>query len=91
MTVRDPFALECREVVELLTEFLEGALAPEDRARLEQHLLVCPPCTQYLGQLRSTISQLGDLRAVPGPVAVAPAVLDAFRQWKRKGGGGEGA
>ena len=57
--------LTCREVVELLTDHLEGALAPGERARVEEHLATCPDCTAYVEQLRTTIGVLGRLREVP--------------------------
>ena len=84
MTVRDPAVLECKEVVELVTEFLGSALAPVDRARLEQHLLVCPPCTLHVAQVRATIAHIAKLRASDAPVDVSPALVDLFRQWKKK-------
>jgi anti-sigma factor RsiW len=59
----------CREVVELVTEYLEGAMPPEDREVFERHLLVCPPCATYLDQIRSTVMD---------------GLLDAFRGWKRE-------
>jgi anti-sigma factor RsiW len=82
--VRDPATLECREVVEVVSEFLDGALAAGDRARVEQHLLVCPPCTRYLAQMRSTVGSLGDLGAAREPVEVGQKLVELFRQWKRK-------
>jgi hypothetical protein len=86
MTVRDPARLECREVVELVTEFLGDALTPEERARLEQHLLVCPPCTLHVAQVRSTIGHLAELRTDGAPVRLAPTLVDLFRQWKKRAG-----
>lgn len=80
--VSHPTELTCNEVVELVTEFLDGALPAEDRARLEQHLLVCPPCTLHLGQVRATIEHVGELREPASPVA--PATLELFRAWKRR-------
>ena len=82
MTLRDPALLTCQEVVEHVTELLEGALPPEDRVRLEQHLLVCPPCTLHLAQLKSSISLTGQLLRGAEP---APAnAIDVFRRWKSK-------
>src|SRR5258706_107737 len=96
--VPHPTALTCKEVVELVTELLGDALAPEDRARLEQHLLVCPPCTLHVGQVRSTVALLGDLREparLPSDTALAgdlreaagspAAALEVFRRWKARG------
>jgi anti-sigma factor RsiW len=82
--VRDLEALECREVVELVTEFLGGAMVPEDRARLEQHLLVCPPCTAHVAQMKSTVEHLARLAAVDAAPAVSPALVDMFRNWKKR-------
>jgi hypothetical protein len=83
VTVRDPTTLKCNEVVELVTDFLSEALSPEDRARLEQHLLVCPPCTIFVGQMRTTVTLAAGLRA--GPEAdSAPALVDVFRRWMQK-------
>jgi anti-sigma factor RsiW len=75
--------LSCREVVELLGDYLEGAMAPGDRARLEEHLAECDGCAAYLEQLRATIRFSGRLpqEAVP-PAAMAP-LLEAFRAWRR--------
>jgi anti-sigma factor RsiW len=97
VTVRDPAVLECREVVEIVSDLLDDALAAADRARVEQHLLVCPPCAGYVAQVKATIVHLSDLAAPDPPAAsdasatssaVAPALVEAFRQWKRKGTGG---
>jgi anti-sigma factor RsiW len=80
MTVRDPATLTCRELVELLTDLLSDALPAEDRARLEQHLLVCPPCTLHLSQLKTSIALTAELRqsAEPAPV------VELFRRWKAR-------
>jgi hypothetical protein len=86
MTVRHPARLECREVVELVTEFLGDALTPTERARVEQHLLVCPPCTLHIAQVRSTIGHLAELRAGGAPIQVGPALVDLFREWKKRDG-----
>jgi anti-sigma factor RsiW len=81
VTVRDPTSLVCKEVVELVTEFLSDALSPEERARLEQHLLVCPPCTAHVGQVKSTIELAARLRDEP-TAGVEPALTELFRRWK---------
>ncbi len=76
--------LACKDVVELTTELLGGGLDPVARAHIEQHLLVCPPCTMHLGQLRRTIALAGEL-ATPAPASdVPPTLLAAFRK-KREG------
>ena len=79
MSVED---VRCQEVVDILTDFLEGAMPPAERIRLEQHLAMCEGCMNYLEQLRTSIHLLGGLddHAVPPP-AVAE-LLDKFRAWK---------
>ena len=51
--------LACHELVELVTDYLEDALAPLERARLERHLDQCAGCREYLAQMRQTIQALG--------------------------------
>ena len=74
--------LTCRELVELVTDYLEGALEPDDRLRFDEHLADCPGCTSYVEQMRETIRLTGRLREEDvGIEAVAP-LLQAFRRWK---------
>ncbi|MEM6110289.1 zf-HC2 domain-containing protein [Mycobacterium sp. 050272] len=54
--------LQCREMVELVTAYLEDTLDVDDRARFETHLRGCEGCTAYLDQLRVTIGTLGAIR-----------------------------
>ena len=84
MTVRDPARLTCQEVVELVTELLADSLAPEDRIRVEQHLLVCPPCTLHVGQLKATIELTGELHNAATVADLDPALTNLFRNWRRK-------
>jgi predicted anti-sigma-YlaC factor YlaD len=55
--------IACQEVVELVTDYLEGALSPEDAARFEQHLSLCEGCEAYLDQMRVTIAMVGRIGA----------------------------
>ena len=76
--------LSCQELVELVTAYLDDALAPADRARFEAHIAGCDGCTGYIEQIRVTIALTG--RLVPeqlDPDAKAE-LLDAFRDWKRR-------
>jgi hypothetical protein len=84
VTLPGAASLTCKQVVELVTELLSDVLPVEDRVRVEQHLLVCPPCTLHLSQMRSTVDFASRLRAA-SPVAPSPALVDLFRQWKAKG------
>ena len=74
----DTEALSCQELVELVTAYLEGALAEPQRVAFEEHLELCPGCDRYLVQIRQTIDLLGEL---PEESLSAPArqrLLDAF-------------
>jgi anti-sigma factor RsiW len=74
--------LVCREAVELVTDYLEGALPGPERARFEAHLAVCPHCTEYLSQMRRTLDALGRIE----PEALEPDVQDElvalYRRWQ---------
>jgi anti-sigma factor RsiW len=54
--------MTCRELVELVTDYLDGALGPTDRARFEAHVDRCAGCRAHLGQMRTTIWAVGQLR-----------------------------
>jgi anti-sigma factor RsiW len=75
--------LSCQEVVELLGDYLEGAMAPADRARLEEHLADCEGCAAYLEQLRATVRLSGRLPDEAVPAAAMAPLLAAFRAWRR--------
>jgi anti-sigma factor RsiW len=80
-----PGDLACRELVELVTDYLEGALAPDERVAFELHLAVCDGCTAYLRQFRDTLRVAGRLTERSIPVDVQDRLLEAFRGWKRGG------
>ena len=71
--------LPCREVVELLTDYLEGALDPPTRGRVEHHLSLCPPCVTYLEQLRTTVRVVGQLPEATLPPEALAELEAAFR------------
>ena len=74
--------LTCRELVEIVTDYLEGQLPSRDRLRFDEHLLVCPGCTTYLEQMRETIRLTGVLREEDVPAPAREELLEAFRHWK---------
>lgn len=74
--------LPCDELTELVTDYLEDALEPDERARLEAHLEVCEGCRAYLEQVRQTVLVLGHLPAEELSPASRERVLDAFRAWR---------
>jgi anti-sigma factor RsiW len=75
--------MSCRELVELVTGYLEGVLAPPERARFEQHLEACPYCVVYVSQMREVIGTLGKLSEEAISAPAREALLGAFRDWKR--------
>jgi anti-sigma factor RsiW len=81
----DPEWLTCRELVELVTDYFDGALTPEARRRFEEHIAVCPPCRIHLGQMRETVRLLGSLDEEHIPARARDSLLHAFRDWKRGG------
>jgi anti-sigma factor RsiW len=76
--------LTCREFVELATDYLEGALPPEEHARFEQHLVVCDGCEIYLEQMRQTVEMLGRLTEEDLSAEAQEQLLAVFRHWKGK-------
>ncbi|HEX2185731.1 MAG TPA: zf-HC2 domain-containing protein [Chloroflexota bacterium] len=74
--------LTCRELVELVTEYLEGVLPAGERTRVEAHLAHCPGCRNYLQQMRRTIDTLGRLSEDSLPEEAKQKLLAAFRSWK---------
>ncbi len=83
-----PVDLTCREVVELVTDYLETRLSPEDRTRFELHLVYCDPCRTYVGQMRQVLTATGELTEDSVPPETRDSLLRAFRTWKAGGGGG---
>ena len=81
MTIDD--ALTCQEVAELVTEYLENALLPEMRKRLEEHVTDCPGCETYIEQIRQTIGMLHLLAEEPAFPATKQELLQRFRKWKK--------
>ena len=69
----------CQEVVDLVTEYLEGALDDERRARLEDHLASCEACSTHLAQMRDTIAATGRLREEDVPDEVMNLLTRSFR------------
>jgi anti-sigma factor RsiW len=74
--------MACAELVEVITDYLEGRLPARDRRRLETHLTACDGCEAYLEQMRTTISLTGRLREEDVPPELEARLLAAFRDWK---------
>ena len=74
-------ALSCQEIVELVTDYLEGALEPEEHARVEQHLAGCAKCDAYLEQIRTTIRLVGRVDAASLSAETRRGLVEAFRSF----------
>jgi anti-sigma factor RsiW len=72
----------CQQAVELVTDYLEGALSRADRRRFEAHLAGCPHCTEYLAQMRATIELTGGITADDLTVPMQDDFIELYRQWR---------
>jgi anti-sigma factor RsiW len=79
----EPEEMTCRELVELVTDYLEETLPSRDRMRLDAHLAECPYCEEYVAQMRRTVAALGRLPPETIDRAREQELLDAFRGWRR--------
>ena len=75
--------ISCQELVELVTEYLEGTLPTEDRERFDSHVAACDGCRTYLEQIRVTVALSGRLTLAQLDPDAETALLEAFRHWKR--------
>ncbi|BDY31460.1 hypothetical protein hbim_05416 [Mycolicibacterium mageritense] len=75
-------AMNCNELVELVTAYLEGTLDLETRARFDTHLLECDGCENYVQQLRVTVETLGRIPDDNLDPAFRDRLLTAFRDWQ---------
>jgi anti-sigma factor RsiW len=80
-TYRD--ALACQDVVELVTDYLDGSLEPQDRLLFEEHLAFCDWCATYLEQFRETIRLTGTLREKDVAPPIRDELVRMFRDWRQ--------
>jgi anti-sigma factor RsiW len=73
--------MKCQELVEVITDYLEGAMAPEDVARFESHISQCEGCETYVEQMRTTIVTLGHIPTESIDSEAEERLLRAFRDW----------
>jgi len=74
--------VNCQEVVERVTDYLERALHPEDAALVEQHLNLCDGCVSYVDHMRTTVRTVGRLHDDAVPADARESLLAAFRDWR---------
>jgi predicted anti-sigma-YlaC factor YlaD len=75
--------LNCQEVVELVTDYLEQALLPEMQAQFEEHIAECPGCDTYLEQVQQTIMMLRKLSEQQMFPKTKQELVEIFRNWKQ--------
>jgi anti-sigma factor RsiW len=80
----------CQEMVELVTDYLDGALTRAQRRRFEAHLAGCPNCTEYLEQMRATIRLTGGLSSEDLTPAMRDELTELFQRWREEEQGGAG-
>jgi anti-sigma factor RsiW len=71
--------LACAEVVEIVTDYVEGAMSAAEAGRLERHLEFCPGCSEYLDQMRTIAGSLGGLTEASIPAGMRDELIKAFR------------
>ena len=74
--------MTCIKLVELVTDYLEGSMPADERARFDEHISGCEGCTTYLEQFRITIRLTGMLIAAQLGADTRATLLDAFRDWR---------
>jgi anti-sigma factor RsiW len=72
----------CQQAVEMITDYLEGALSRRDRRRLEAHLRTCPNCSAYIEQIRLTIQLSGTIQADDLSPDAQAELTDLYRRWR---------
>ena len=75
--------MTCQQVVKIINDYLEGALADADRERFETHLQGCEGCRRYLHQMRTTVRIAGTLTEESVDPAAKDELLRLFRDWNR--------
>jgi anti-sigma factor RsiW len=73
--------MDCNELVELVTAYLDDALDPETRARVEAHLADCEGCANYVQQFRETVRTVGKISDDELDPAFRNRLLDAFKNF----------
>ena len=73
----------CQQIVELVTEYLDGGLETPERVAFERHVAICPPCRGYFSQLRKVTRVAGGLRVDDLSPHVRDSLLAAFGTWKK--------
>jgi anti-sigma factor RsiW len=76
-------SITCQQLTEVITDYLEGTMPPEDRAAFAAHLAICEGCVNYVTQMRQTLAATRELRPSEVEATAPDELLDAFRAWQR--------
>jgi anti-sigma factor RsiW len=74
--------MDCNQLVELVTAYLDGSLDLDERARFDSHLLECDGCENYLQQFRSTVATVGNIPFEELDPTFRSRLINAFREWR---------
>jgi anti-sigma factor RsiW len=74
--------MPCRELVEVITDYLEDALPQRDRRRFEAHLAECDDCRDYVAQFEQTIALSGRIQPERLPPGLQDDLVSVFRAWR---------
>jgi anti-sigma factor RsiW len=77
--------LSCREIIGLVTEYLEGTMPADTRLRFERHVAICPPCRGFLAQMRETLRASGEITEESLSPRTRESLLEGFRDWRDTG------
>ncbi len=77
--------MDCKQLVELVTEYFEGTLSEPERLLFEAHLGTCPGCQTYLKQMQQTIRTLGKLTEETIAPQTRDELLQLFKNWGKSG------
>jgi anti-sigma factor RsiW len=79
----DAHDITCRQAVALMTDYLDGALGPDDRALVEAHLAECENCAEHLRQIRITVAVTGRIGEEDLDPVIREDLMDLYRRWRR--------
>jgi len=74
----------CQQAVELVTDYLEGALSRRERRHFEHHLRACPNCTAYVEQIALTIALTGAVEVDELTPEARQDLSALYRRWRNE-------
>ncbi|HET9094634.1 MAG TPA: zf-HC2 domain-containing protein [Solirubrobacteraceae bacterium] len=82
---RPPAHIWCQQVVEMVSDYLEGTLPATERRRLDHHFSICAPCATYLEQMRETLRLTGALVPEDLSPEMEQEFSEIYRRWRTEG------